>query len=241
VAKVTPKKKSNTGFLAVIGVLLLVGGGVLWGTMQNKPKPIELPKDAPAMKAEGYLRGNPDAPITIIEFADFECPGCGQFATIQGPDIKARIIDAGLANFRFYDFPLTSIHANTLFAHLAAACANDQGKFWEMHDQLFANQPDWSTMATTNPRKVIEAYATAVGLDMATYNSCMDEQKHLPRIQANATEGQSRGVNSTPTIIVGNKIYPGGLTADGLKKLVDSLTAAGAGAAAPATDTAAKQ
>jgi len=240
VAKVTPKKKSNTGFLAVIGVLLLVGGGVLWGTMQNKPKPIELPKDAPAMKAEGYLRGNPDAPITIIEFADFECPGCGQFATIQGPDIKARIVDAGLANFRFYDFPLTSIHQNTLFAHLAAACANDQGKFWEMHDQLFANQPDWSTMATTNPRKVIEAYATAVGLDMATYNSCMDEQKYLPRIQANATEGQSRGVSSTPTIIVGNKIYPGGLTADGIKKLVDSLTAAGAGAA-PAADTAAKQ
>jgi protein-disulfide isomerase len=226
VAKVTPKKKSNTGFLAVIGVVLVVGGAVLWGTMQNKPAPIELPKDAPAMQAEGYLRGDPNAPITIIEFADFECPGCGQFATIQGPDIKQRIVDAGLANFRFYDFPLTSIHANTLFAHLAAACANDQGKFWEMHDQLFLNQPDWSSMATTNPRKVIEPYARTVGLEMTAYNSCMDEQKHLARIQANAKEGEQRGVNSTPTIIVGNKVYPGGLTADGLKKIVDSLTAA---------------
>lgn len=237
-AKVSPKKKSNTGFLVVIGALLAVGGAVLYSTLQNKPAPIELPKDAPAMKAEGYLRGNPNAPITIVEFADFECPGCGQFATIQGPDIKARIVDAGLANFRFYDFPLTSIHQNTLFAHLAAACADDQGKFWEMHDQLFMNQPDWSTQATSNPRKVIEAYATAVGLDMAAYNSCMDAQKHLGRIQANAKEGESRGVNSTPTIIVGNKVYPGGLTSDGLKQLVDSLTAAGAGAA-PA-DTAGK-
>ena len=237
-AKVSPKKKSNTGFLVVIGALLAVGGAVLYSTLQNKPAPIELPKDAPAMKAEGYLRGNPNAPITIVEFADFECPGCGQFATIQGPDIKARIVDAGLANFRFYDFPLTSIHQNTLFAHLAAACADDQGKFWEMHDQLFMNQPDWSTQATSNPRKVIEAYATAVGLDMAAYNSCMDAQKHLGRIQANAKEGESRGVNSTPTIIVGNKVYPGGLTSDGLKRLVDSLTAAGAGAA-PA-DTAGK-
>ena len=236
-AKVTPKKKSNTGFLAVVGVVLVVGGAVLWGTMQNKPKPIELPKDAPAMQAEGYLRGNPNAPITIIEFADFECPGCGQFATLQGPEIKARIIDAGLANFRFYDFPLTGIHANTLFAHLAAACANDQGKFWEMHDQLFANQPDWSTVATTNPRKVIEPYATAIGLDMAAYNTCMDEQKHLARIQANAKEGESRGVNSTPTLIVGSKVYPGGLPYDALKKLVDSLTAA---APALAADSAAK-
>lgn len=233
-AKVTPKKKSNTGFLVVIGVVLVVGGAVLWSTMQNKPAPIELPKDAPAMQAEGYLRGNPNAPISIIEFADFECPGCGQFATIQGPDIKTRIVDAGLANFRFYDFPLTSIHQNTLFAHLAAACANDQGKFWEMHDQLFLNQPDWSSLATTNPRKVIEAYATAVGLDMASYNTCMDEQKHLARIQANAKEGESRGVNSTPTIIVGNKVYPGGLTADALKKIVDSLAAAAAPAPTPA-------
>lgn len=225
-AKVSPKKKSNTGFLVVIGVVLLVGGAALWSTMQNKPAPIELPKDAPAMQAEGYLRGDANAPITIIEFADFECPGCGQFATIQGPDIKQRIVDAGLANFRFYDFPLTSIHANTLFAHLAAACANDQGKFWEMHDQLFQNQPDWSTAATANPRKVIEPYATAIGLDMTAYNTCMDEQKHMARIQANAKEGEQRGVNSTPTIIVGNKIYPGGLTADALKKIVDSLTAA---------------
>jgi protein-disulfide isomerase len=238
VAKVTPKKKSNTGFLAVIGVVLVVGGAVLWGTMQNRAKPIELPKDAPAMQAQGYLRGNPKAPVTIIEFADFECPGCGQFATLQGPDIKSRIIDAGLANFRFMDFPLTNIHLNTLFAHLAAACANDQDKFWEMHDQLFANQPDWSTVATSNPRKLIDGYAAAVGLDMATYNTCMDEQKHLAQIQANAKEGQARGVNSTPTLIVGDKMYPGGLAFDALKKLVDSLSAA---APAATADTTAKQ
>lgn len=232
-AKVTPKKKSNTGFLAVVGIVLVAGGAALWATTQNKAKPIELPVGAPAMQAEGYLRGNPNAPVSIIEFADFECPGCGQFATLQGPDIKARIIDAGLANFRFYDFPLTSIHNNTLFAHLAAACANDQGKFWEMHDQLFANQPEWSSQSTGTPRKVIEPLASSIGLDMAKYNSCMDSQVHLARIQANAAEGTQRGVRSTPTIIVGNKVYAGGLTFDALKKIVDSLAAA-----APAAPTA---
>lgn len=242
-AKVTPKKKSNTGFIAVVVVVLAAGGAGLWATMQNRPAPIELPSGAPAMKAEGYLRGNPNAPVSIIEFADFECPGCGQFATLQGPDIKQRLVDAGLANFRFYDFPLTQIHQNTLFAHLSAACANDQGKFWEMHDQLFAGQPDWSTQATGNPRKLIDGYAAAIGLDMAAYSTCMDSQKHLAQIQANQAEGNTRGVNSTPTIIVGNKVYPGGLTFDELKKVVDSLAAAApavAPAVAPAADSAKK-
>jgi protein-disulfide isomerase len=239
VAKVTPKKKSNTGFIAVIGVVLLAGGAALWATMQNKPKPIELPANTAALpQAEGYLRGNPNAPVSIVEFADFECPGCGQFATLQGPDIKARLVDAGLASFRFYDFPLTQIHGNTLSAHLAAACANDQGKFWERHDQLFANQPEWSTQATSNPRKVIDPLAQAIGLDMAAYNSCMDTQKYVSRISANAAEGNQRGVSSTPTIIVGNKVYAGGLTFDQLKKIVDSLVAA-APAAAPAVAPAA--
>lgn len=238
-AKVTPKKQSNVGFLVVIGVVLAVGGAFIWSKMQ-KPKPVELTADAASLPAaQGYLRGDPNAPVTIMEFADFECPGCGQFAILQGPDIKSRLVDAGLANFRFYDFPLTSIHQNTLSAHMAAACANDQGKFWEMHDALFNGQPDWSTQATSNPRKVIDGYATAVGLDVAAYTQCMDSNKHMAQIQANAAEGQKRGVGSTPTIIVGNKMYPGGLSFDALKKLVDSLrTAAPAASAAPATDSA---
>lgn len=239
-AKVNPKKKSNTGFVAVIGVVLVAGAAGIWTTMQNKPKPIELAAGTPLPAAEGYLRGKPDAPITIMEFADFECPGCGQFATLQGPDIKARLVDAGLVNFRFYDFPLTTIHANTMAAHLAAACADDQGKFWEMHDALFAGQYDWSTQATSNPRKIIDGYAQQIGLDMAAYGQCFDTQKHVPRIQANAKAGTERGVSSTPTLIINNKVYPGGLPFDQIKKLVDSLTAAGA-AAAPAAAPAAQQ
>jgi protein-disulfide isomerase len=227
VAKVTPKKKTNTGFLVVIAVVLVAGAAGIWTTMQNKPKPIELAAGTPLPAAEGYLRGKPDAPITIIEFADFECPGCGQFATLQGPDIKARLVDAGVVNFRFYDFPLTSIHQNTMAAHLAAACANDQGKFWEMHDALFAGQYDWNTQATSNPRKFFDEYATKIGLDLAAYTQCFDAQKHVARIQANQKAGTERGVQSTPTLIIDNKVYPGRLSFDQIKKLVDSLSAAG--------------
>ncbi|MBL0939224.1 MAG: thioredoxin domain-containing protein [Gemmatimonadaceae bacterium] len=237
-AKVTPKKKSNTGFLAVIGIILIAGGAGIWTTMQKKPVSIEAAPGAALPAAEGYLRGNPNAPISIIEFADFECPGCGQFATLQGPDIKTRIVDAGLANFRFFDFPLTAIHPNTIAAHMAAACANDQGKFWEMHDLIFAGQYDWNGQATSNPRKFMDGYAKQLGLDMTAFASCFDTQKHLPRIQANAKMGQERGVGSTPTIMINDRLYPGGLSADQIKKIVDSLTAAIA--AAPAAPAAAK-
>jgi len=238
VVKASPKKKSNTGFLAIIGLVIVAGGAGIWTTMQNKPKPIELAPGTPLPAAEGYLRGDPNAPITIMEFADFECPGCGQFATLQGPDIKARIVDAGLANFRFFDFPLTSIHANTMSAHLAAACADDQGKFWEMHDALFAGQYDWSTQATTNPRKLVDGYAKQLGLDMTAFGQCFDTQKHVARIQANAAAGTARGVSSTPSIIIGDRVYPGGLTFDKIKQIVDSLRAIAP--AAPVAEAVAK-
>ncbi|MBU6365749.1 MAG: DsbA family protein [Gemmatimonadetes bacterium] len=233
-ATVTPKKKSGLFLPAVVAILAIGTGVIYWQVQANKPKPITLAASTPLPKAEGYLRGNPDAPVTIIEFADFECPGCANFATVQEPDVRTRLVDAGLANFRFYDFPLTQIHANTLSAHLAASCANEQGKFWELHDAIFAAQNEWNTQATSNPRKVLDRLAGEVGLDMARFGACFDSQRTLPQIQANAAEGTQRGVSSTPTLLIGNRLYPGGLPYDDIKKLVDSLRAAPAAAPAPA-------
>ncbi|BAH39644.1 putative oxidoreductase [Gemmatimonas aurantiaca T-27] len=238
-AKPSPKKKSNTAFLAVILVVLVAGGAGIWTAMKNsKPTPIELAPGTPLPQAQGYLYGDPNAPITIIEFADFECPGCGQFATVQEPDLRKRVFDAGLANFRFYDFPLTSIHRNTLAAHLAASCANEQGKFWEYHDLLFEGQYDWNSQAASNPRKIFDGYVTKLGLDAAKFGECYDSQRNLAQIQANAAAGSERGVNSTPTIIIGNKVYSPAPTADQLKQIVDSIRATlPATTPAPATDT----
>lgn len=219
-------KKTPTMFYALLGVVALVGVYVLYTvTRPSAPIAIAVDPSAPPVEARGYLYGNPDAPITITEFADFECPGCAQFAVLHAPDIKSRIVDAGLANFRLYDFPL-NIHPNTMAAHLAAACANDQGKFWEMHDRIFLGQPEWNTQATSNPRKVLATYAEAEALDMTAWNACFDSQKHVPEIEANRNVGIKVGVQSTPTVMVNNTLFPGGLTSDQLKYIVDSLTAA---------------
>ena len=125
--KATPTK-SRTPFYGVLLLLALAGAGGIWYSINGaKQKPIELAKGTPLPKAEGYLRGDPNAPVTIIEFADFECPGCGQYANITEPDVRTRIIDAGLANFRYYDYPLP-MHANTMAASLAASCAAEAGE-----------------------------------------------------------------------------------------------------------------
>ena len=174
----------------------------------------------PALKAEGYLIGSPSAPLEITEFADFECPGCGQFATLTEPDVRAKLVNTGKIRMRFMDFPLP-MHKNTWDASLAAACANDQGKFWEMHDAIFQNQDRWNGEATSRPRSVLSDLAKGIGLDMSKYNDCMDKETHKAKIQATLMEAERRGVNQTPTFVIGDKLVPGALPYDSFKKLVD--------------------
>jgi protein-disulfide isomerase len=237
VVKATPKKKSSGGFIALIVIVLLAGGAFIYTSMQNaKPKAIEVADAANLPAAKGYMKGDPNAPITIIEYGDFECPGCGRFATVEEPDLQARVLDKGLANFKFVDFPLTQIHGNTLAAHIAAGCADEQGKFWPMHDKLFAGQYDWNTQATSNPRKLFDSYAAEIQLDTKKFGECFDAQRPLPQIQANMQEGAAKGVGGTPTIIIGNRMYNPVPNTDGILKILDSLKTAGA-TAAPTADT----
>jgi protein-disulfide isomerase len=223
-------KKQNTrptGFYYVLGAIALIGASILGYTLLRKPAGVvgqEIKFDPTiAGAAQGYTLGKADAPVKIVEFADFECPGCGNFATVTEPDVRKRIIDAGLASLTFYDFPL-DMHKNTPSAHMAAACASDQNKFWEMHDRIFATQDQWNTQATDNPLPFFEKYASDIGLDVKAWRACFDSRKHQGRISANIAEGERRQVNSTPTFFIGNKAYPGAIPYDMIKAIVDSLT-----------------
>ncbi|MEP6779287.1 MAG: thioredoxin domain-containing protein [Gemmatimonadaceae bacterium] len=232
-AQVKPTKSRAPFLLILVAIVVAGAGGIYYKMQSSKSAPIVLAPGTALPKAEGYLRGNANAPVTIIEFGDFECPGCGQFANVTEPDVRSRIVDAGLASFRFYDFPLTQIHMNTMSASLAAACAADQGKFWEMHDALFRNQNEWNTQATANPKKVIANYVKAIGLNEDEWNKCFDSQKDVARIEAHHAAGLERNVPSTPTFIIGDQMISSALTYDGIKKIVDSLIAAKAPATAP--------
>jgi len=240
VAKAAVRKKGGAGRFAGIIVGVAVIGIATIGYLVARPRPGIRPVDPnlPAGTAEGYLIGNPDAPVQVIEFADFECPACGQWTMIHEPDVRQRLISTGQISFRFYDFPLDN-HPNSWPASNAAACAADQGKFVEMHDAILHGQDKWSGYATRNPKPPLEDMAKSLGLDMAAWNDCFDTQKHYGRIKANLQEGVRRGVGQTPTFIIGSKLIPGGIPYDEFKRYVDEAAAEAAARAkaapAPAT------
>ena len=237
---VTSAKRGGPGrgFWVALGVLALLGiAGLSWMASRPKTQVTRLDPNLPAMKAEGYLLGSPNAPVEVIEFADFECPACGQFATLTEPDVRTRLVNTGQVRVRYIDYPLP-MHKNTWDASLAAACANDQGKFWEMHDALFANQDRWNGEATRRPRGVIADLAKGIGLDMTKYGACMDADTHRAKIQSHLAEAEKRNIGQTPTFVFNGTVVPGALAYDKFKAFVDQAPkAAPASAASTKADT----
>jgi protein-disulfide isomerase len=168
----------------------------------------------------GYLKGSPDAPVEITEFADYQCPFCQTFATLQMPTIEQRLIATGRLRWRYRDFPLQQHPFSRLAAH-SAACADEQGKYWDQHTRIYEGQGEWAEARDAAP--VFRRYAQASALDLARYDACMKAGKYAGRIQASLNEGVQVGVNSTPTLLVGNRLYRGRLDSDAIIKLVDSL------------------
>lgn len=220
------RKSGSNSFGAIIAVVGVVGVAAL-GYVMSRPKPVIMldPATMPKMAASGILKGNPDAPVQVMEFADFECPACGNFATVTEPDVIKRLVETGQVAFRFYDLPL-EMHINSVPAHNAAHCANEQGKFWQMHDQLFAGQFDWNTQASRNPKRIFEGYAKALGLDVSAWSTCYDSGKMLPQIMANRDEAVRLRVRSTPSFVINGTLVEGAITYDAFKRYVDQALAA---------------
>jgi protein-disulfide isomerase len=211
-------------FYAVFAVLTLAGLGIL-AYLIFKPQTVSIPANVVVQAADttgfrGYLKGSPDAPVEITEFADFQCPFCQTFATLQMPTIDERLIQTGRVRWRYRDFPLQQHPFARLAAH-SAACADEQGKYWDQHQRIYEGQSEWSAARDAGP--IFRNYAKAAGLDLGRYDACMKAGKYAGRIQASYNEGVEVGVNSTPTLLIGNRLYKGRFDSDAIIKMVDSL------------------
>jgi protein-disulfide isomerase len=139
--------------------------------------------------------GNNDAAVTIVEFADYQCPFCKQFhATVFG-ELKKNYIDTGKVRFVSRDWPL-DIHPLAMKAAVASLCAADQGKYWEMRDVLFSNSTDLSQAALVK-------YAQGLSLDMSTFRTCLDLDKHKSEIQKDLADAAALNAGGTPTFVLG--------------------------------------
>jgi protein-disulfide isomerase len=211
-------------FYAVFGAVAVIGLGAL-AYLTTRPQTVSIPANVTVQPSDtsgfrGYLKGSPDAPVEITEFADYQCPFCQTFATLQMPTIEERLINTGRLRWRYRDFPLQQHSFSRLAAH-SAACADEQGKYWEQHNRIYEGQAEWA--ATRDAGPVFRRYAQAGGLDLGRYDACMKAGKYAGRIQASLDEGVQVGVNSTPTLLVGDRLYRGRFDSDAITKLVDSL------------------
>ncbi len=215
-------------FYLALALAAVAGGG--WLIYQAGRPPAAGPTGAvvplPASDGfAGFTMGSDSAPVEIVEYADFECPACAQFATVQMPTVREQLVATGRVRWRFRDFPLPN-HAFARYASHAAHCAGEQDRFWEMHDQLFHNH-SWAQTGR-DPSRLFRELARSVGIDLDRYDACMKSARHAGRIEASKQEGDARGVNGTPTFFVnGRLLTTRSWGSDVFKSVVDSITSRG--------------
>jgi protein-disulfide isomerase len=226
----------NRKIVATAGVLIPTVFLIGCGTSEVAVDPVEFegmddPQTVVGL-ADGVVLGSEDAPITIAEFGDYQCPGCGAFAATVKPQIDLAYLQTGQAQFVFYDFPLITIHPHAFLASRAARCALDQDRFWEYHDALFRNQSVWSRSQPA-PLGLFEDYGGEVGLEPAAFRACLRSDQHAITVTANLQLGILLGVTGTPTVLVsegdgGFQRLPDNSFA-GIRSVVDGMLGAAGG------------
>lgn len=170
-------------------------------------------KLTPPVQSYDHVIGAAHAPVTVVEFGDFECPNCKQAA----PAVQLLLEKfAERVRFVFRHFPLVEVHPHALLAAQAAEAASAQGKFWEMHDLLFENQ------AHLKPQQ-LHGYAERLGLDMARYTAEMDDEIYLQRVREHMESARQSAVRGTPTFFINGRLHD---VSYGLRTLFDAVETA---------------
>ncbi len=205
--------------VGVVAVATLTSGALLYRA--KRPHLLMIPQDkivpGKADTSAMHVRGNPEAPVTLEEFGDFECPPCKGISTFL--DELAREYNPRL-RIIFRNFPL-AMHKHARKAALAAETAGFQGRFWEMHDLLYREQEVWSK--TEDATELFNAYAGIIGLDLARFKKDLEDEKAKERVDSDQERGTSLGVKSTPTVFVNNReLGTADRTPEGLHKVIDA-------------------
>jgi protein-disulfide isomerase len=195
--------------MIVLAIGALFGGAIVVSKLAQ-PTVAVVPFTARTINAptgvtpEGFAyKGSPDAAITVIEYGDFQCPSCAAFATHQEAGFDQRYVETGKVRFIYHDFPLPQ-HNNAMIAAAAARAAGEQGKYWQMHDLLFARQRVWST--SNDIQSLLGSYAEAIGLDRRAFDQAITTGKFVTELETARQQAGQRGVQATPTFEVNGRL-----------------------------------
>ncbi|MES2314558.1 MAG: thioredoxin domain-containing protein [Patescibacteria group bacterium] len=208
----------NTKRIIFWACFIIILALIFWGLVvaMNKPSAGTGPTAAGAVTAEDHIFGPKNAPVTMIEYGDFQCPACGAYY----PLVK-RLTQEASTTLRlvFRHFPLPQ-HANAPITSQAAEAASLQGKFWEMYDLIYSNQSEWSTLPDAHA--VLIGYAQKIGLDMVKFKADLDSSAVKDAVAADADEGHKIGINATPTFFINGKVIANPQSYEAFKALIEA-------------------
>ena len=216
-AELRRRQTARRRWVPIAGVVvaaIVVVGGLIW--LGNRPSAGTAVAARVGVPTDGMTEGVATAPVTIEEWADFQCPACRQFYEGAERQLEAGPIKAGRARFVWHD--LAFLGQESVWAAEAARCANDQGKFWPYHDRLYDAQraENSGTFAKAN----LEQLAGELGLDRAQFDRCLESDRHLADVQADVQAAHAKGVTATPTFFVNGRKLEGVPTESQLERLI---------------------
>jgi len=205
-------------FIGIIDALLAESesGQLPQGVIEPTPTP-DLDFEPEAVS----VMGDEDAPVTIVEFSDYQCPFCLRYFQETMPLVKSAYVDTGKVRYVFKDYPITSIHPQASKAAESAECAGEQEAYWEMHDRLFQGQvDDWNN----NPDavNVFKSYAEELDLDTEAFNACLDSGRYTDDVATDLNEGARAGVTGTPTFFINGEKFVGAQPFQEFQTIIDA-------------------
>lgn len=237
-----PAPGKTPGYLPYVALAVLVlalvtlgGAGAVVGVIANRPTatstptavkpptaaavntPVPVARCAAAPRVE-HVRGNAGAKVTIIEYSDFQCPFCGQYAVQTFPQIDEKYIKTGLVKYVFRPLVLPN-HLQAQKAMEAAESAGAQGKYWEMHDLLFGRQSQWSDKG--GAVEIFKGYAKSLGLDETAFAQALDCGRYAGIANENAADAQKAGISGTPTFFVNGRMLGGAYPFEQFAKVIE--------------------
>ena len=181
-----------------------------------------MPTNADPLEGARFVSGSKDAPVTVVEFADYQCPACSVFANDIEGLFRTVLVDSGKVRYAYRDYPLPS-HSNAMQAARAAACANDQGQFQAMHQILYRGQNQWSASSNEQVLLQFKDYAGQTGLDARRFELCQRSSKHDQEILRDRDAGNRIGLEATPTFVINGFRMAGVLPVEGFQAIINQV------------------
>lgn len=211
---------------AIVLAGILIAGAVFYTNLKSvsrqlgvasAPAGVTTPNTPPVvgnLADEDPFLGDPKAPVTLVEFGDFQCPFCARFFQTTEQEIIEKYVKTGQARFVYRDFPIAAIHSEAQKSAEASECANEQGKFWPYHNMLYQRQ---SELGLQNYKK----WAVDLAINSKQFNECLDSGKYAKEVEKDLQDGQAAGVNGTPSTFVNGRIIQGAVPFAQFEKMIE--------------------